>query len=38
MEKTVKYYELVLEAATNEGDLEGAKEIKAEIKNLSSKN
>lgn len=36
IEKVIKYYELVLESATSEGDLVGAEEIKTEIKNLSS--
>ncbi|MFX0076683.1 MAG: hypothetical protein ACFE96_14665 [Candidatus Hermodarchaeota archaeon] len=35
--EAIKYYELVLESATKEGDLESAKEIEAEINSLSSK-
>jgi hypothetical protein len=37
-EDAIKYYELVLESATIGGDVEGAKEIKTELNNLSSKN
>lgn len=36
-EKVIAYYELVLESAKKEGDLESTKEIEKEIKNLSSK-